>query len=469
MKRLIKYIILFVFVCVGNVTWAEEGERESSLFPDSSYVLRGPKADFLEKYRKDAAFDYTTNIEDSPSIWDWIKRWILERLFRIKVSEGSMQTMDIILKIVLGLFALGIVYLLVRNRDKFLFRRRETDFFPEDSVEYTGEQEADSFVRLLAKAEQENDYVLAIRVSYSALLQMLDKKEVIRWDVSKTNQHYIYEIKNETWSRHFEEISRIFDCVCYGEFPVDETAYRNIKRYFTEFRKEVEGLRRQNVLIILFVIAIMAVYTGYEANKPQPIDWSPNFSISKKSPYGTYIIKDALPYLFPEGEVSFARMSVREQLRVGRTPFLKTYFFVSPFFKIVPGDLEAVLEEVEGGGALFVSAEFIPDTLYSYVGVSGMKRIQNGKDYLRGFEDKGYPFRATHRYFELKESFDGEVLGYVDTIKNPNFIRMNYGEGVIYLHSNPMAFTNFFLLDSVNGDYYQKALSFLPGCERGVG
>ena len=160
MKRLIKYIILFVFVCVGNVTWAEEGERESSLFPDSSYVLRGPKADFLEKYRKDAAFDYTTNIEDSPSIWDWIKRWILERLFRIKVSEGSMQTMDIILKIVLGLFALGIVYLLVRNRDKFLFRRRETDFFPEDSVEYTGEQEADSFVRLLAKAEQENDCLL---------------------------------------------------------------------------------------------------------------------------------------------------------------------------------------------------------------------------------------------------------------------------------------------------------------------
>ena len=220
--------------------------------------------------------------------------------------------------------------------------------------------------------------------------------------------------------------------------------------------------RRQNVLIILFVIAVMAVYTGYEANKPQPIDWSPNFSISKKSPYGTYIIKDALPYLFSEGEVSFARMSVREQLRVARTPFLKTYFFVSPFFKIVPGDLEAVLEEVEDGGALLVSAEFIPDTLYSYVGVSGMKRIQNGKDYLRGFEDKGYPFRSTHRYFELKESFDGEILGYVDTIKNPNFIRINYGEGVIYLHSNPMAFTNFFLLDSVHGDYYQRALSFLP-------
>lgn len=119
----------------------------------------------------------------------------------------------------------------MRNRDKFLFRKRETDFFPEDTVEYTGEQGADVFTRMLAKAEQERDYVLAIRVNYSALLQMLDKKEVIRWDISKTNQCYIHEIKNETWNCHFREISRIFDCVCYGEFPVDEIAYRNIKRY----------------------------------------------------------------------------------------------------------------------------------------------------------------------------------------------------------------------------------------------
>lgn len=58
--------------------------------------------------------------------------------------------------------------------------------------------------------------------------------------------------------------------------------------------------------------------------------------------------------------MSFARMSVREQLRVDRTPFLKTYFFVSPFFKIVPGDLEAVLEEVEDGGALLYRQNLFP-------------------------------------------------------------------------------------------------------------
>ncbi len=40
--------------------------------------------------------------------------------------------------------------------------------------------------------------------------------------------------------------------------------------------------RRQNVLIILFVIVIMAVYSAYEVNKPQPIDWSRNFSLTRK-------------------------------------------------------------------------------------------------------------------------------------------------------------------------------------------
>ena len=30
------------------------------------------------------------------------------------------------------------------------------------------------------------------------------------------------------------------------------------------------------------------------------------------------------------------------------------YFFVSPFFKIVPGDLEAVLEEVDDGYRRFL-------------------------------------------------------------------------------------------------------------------
>jgi len=238
---LIKYIILFLFVFIGRAMWANGSGRESLTTRDSSYVLRTLDADFLEKYRNDPAFDYTRKIQDAPEIWERIKRWVLERLFKMNPSESSLRVLDIILYVLATLVAVGLVYVMIRNRNKFLFRKRENVLSPDDSVEYTGEQEADTFVRLLAKAEQDHDYVLAIRVSYSGLLQMLDKKQIIRWESSKTNRNYIYEIKNKAWSRTFEEISRIFDHVCYGEFPVNEVEYRNIKRYFIDFRKEVES------------------------------------------------------------------------------------------------------------------------------------------------------------------------------------------------------------------------------------
>lgn len=59
--------------------------------------------------------------------------------------------------------------------------------------------------------------------------------------------------------------------------------------------------RRQNVLIILFVIAVMAVYTGYEANKPQPIDWSPNFLSARRVLTGRILLKMLYLIYFRKG------------------------------------------------------------------------------------------------------------------------------------------------------------------------
>ncbi len=156
------------------------------------------------------------------------------------------------------------------------------------------------------------------------------------------------------------------------------------------------------------------------------------FLVDKKSPYGTYILKDALPYLFPEGSVRVSRNSVRERLRMGDCHFPETYFFVGMFFKIDQGDFATLLEEVENGNSLFVSADLIPDTLFSIVGIEEGKRIAQGKDYLRGFEDKAYSFASNHTSFRLRDSFNGEVLGYVNQVEIPNFVKVPYGEGVIY-------------------------------------
>lgn len=88
MRRLIKYIILFALLfCQGTIL--VEGKTTGILLPrDSSYVMRSPDADFLEKYRKDAHFDYDGNMTTAPGLWDWIKRWILCDCF---VSNGLIS------------------------------------------------------------------------------------------------------------------------------------------------------------------------------------------------------------------------------------------------------------------------------------------------------------------------------------------------------------------------------------------
>lgn len=219
---------------------------------------------------------------------------------------------------------------------------------------------------------------------------------------------------------------------------------------------------KKNLWIILLVVALMVVYTIYEANKPQPMDWSKNFSVKKKGPYGTYIMKDALSYIFPGGKTEVSRISIQEKLRLNDVNTPEVYFFVYTYFESMNDEAEMLLDYVNEGNTLFLSAEYIPDTLLAIAGVEEMQDFRSGVEYIRGFSEGGYSFPSKSRYFKLDKSFEGEILGYVNSTDMPNYIRLAHGDGMIYLHTNPIAFTNFYLLDSLRGNYYQRVLSFLP-------
>jgi hypothetical protein len=53
------------------------------------------------------------------------------------------------------------------------------------------------------------------------------------------------------------------------------------------------------------------------------------------------------------------------------------------------------------------------------------------------------------------------ALGYLDNEKI-NFFKIDCGKGSVYLHTTPLAFTNYFLLKQGGADYSSKVFSFLP-------
>jgi hypothetical protein len=88
---------------------------------------------------------------------------------------------------------------------------------------------------------------------------------------------------------------------------------------------------------------------------------------------------------------------------------------------------------------------------------------------------KGYPYdfiynwkKESHDWSFISDSLlvdsgvDYIALGNIDS-SFVNFVKVPYGDGTFYLHTNPIVFTNYFLKQPQGYEYAQKALSHLSG------
>jgi hypothetical protein len=74
-----------------------------------------------------------------------------------------------------------------------------------------------------------------------------------------------------------------------------------------------------------------------------------------------------------------------------------------------------------------------------------------------------YPGDESSGYFTRYDSSYGSILGR-DNKGRANLLRHTYQSGgSLYIHTGPLAFTNFFLLHKSNNAYYNNVLSYLPG------
>ncbi len=97
--------------------------------------------------------------------------------------------------------------------------------------------------------------------------------------------------------------------------------------------------------------------------------------------------------------------------------------------------------------------------------INGLKKLK-GEFYLENnnFGNKNYHFDRNIRrnYFVEYNENKTVVLGTtkIDGEKVPNFIKVYHGKGAFYLHTNPIVFTNYYLLNGKEG-YAANLLSYL--------
>ncbi len=217
---------------------------------------------------------------------------------------------------------------------------------------------------------------------------------------------------------------------------------------------------------VLFVMLL-----SMELFFPKPVSWLTTLSSNDKIPYGTYVLKESLPDLFENTEMS--RLSFYEMPDSLQSSFL----LLSVGFD--PGKVEysSIMKKIQEGNSVLIASEnfgnFFLDTLeisIDEVALETYKETGNPieDDSLRLdliFDEKvekfWYKAKDVSKGFKQGLSGNWEVL-VLNAGKNPIVISKHYGKGKLVLCSAPKIFTNYYLLKSNNHLIASATLSLLP-------
>ena len=198
-------------------------------------------ASALEKYKKSPDFDYRdADAKTGLNWWDRFWNWFWELI--AKLFGNSQPTAAPSFPFMKYLIEAGAVILLVFIIIKLaglnisnIFNREAAEI----QVPYSESLEnihQITFDEEIEKALNQRNYRLAIRLLYLSTLKQLNDAHLIQWQLEKTNSTYLNELRDATQRQSFGILTRQFEYVWYGDFPVDGQSFQNINTLFHDFK-----------------------------------------------------------------------------------------------------------------------------------------------------------------------------------------------------------------------------------------
>lgn len=254
LKPNIFYILFSLSICFFSAEGFSQEEQplhttktvvDTTLTLDTSTIKPREFSNLNETYSGDD-FSYERT-EESTGWWTRFKQWLSDlwkSLFNIDSNGKAAKLTDIMLDIAAVIIVLLVIYFIykaiINKEGKWVFgKSAKKPIIPTSSIE-NNIYETD-FETLIATAEEENNYRLAIRYYYLWLLKQLSFKHIITYDAEKTNSDYQLEINNAQHAEKFAYTSYLYNYIWYGEFNVDEHQFLKAKKAFVQFLNMVKN------------------------------------------------------------------------------------------------------------------------------------------------------------------------------------------------------------------------------------
>lgn len=237
---------LFLFFLLIFPLWGNAQQDSITVkFDDRELTVSEITESDLEPFRNDEKFNYEIEKVDN-SWWEGVKNWfynILRRFFEWLFGvDAAPNYIAIFLRYVPYLLLGLLLFLVVRffikaNTKNILFAKNN-----EGTVILSEEEriiKTEDIQSLIKKALEEKNYRLAIRYYYLFLLKLLTERELIAWELQKTNKDYLHELSQSTLRPLFEKVTVLYDYIWYGEFQIDGEGYERAKHSFDQLKKSI--------------------------------------------------------------------------------------------------------------------------------------------------------------------------------------------------------------------------------------
>ena len=247
-------IIILLFVCsnVGAQDSLAIAKKEKMVFTEKDIVVDTSSIElkpFVQNFKKkytDKEFIYEFKTPEK-NAWDRFKEWlanIFKNIFSFTDSKTATNFVDILLKIIAILIIIAVIYMIVKaimNKEgQWVFgRNSDRKIINYDEIEKN--LHLVDFEKLIQKSLESDEKRLTIRYYYLWLLKKMSEKQIIEWDVEKTNSDYLYEIKNESQKQDFAYLSYLYNNIWYGEFELDEATFAKARNAFEKSIKTLNN------------------------------------------------------------------------------------------------------------------------------------------------------------------------------------------------------------------------------------
>lgn len=225
------------------------------------------------------------------------------------------------------------------------------------------------------------------------------------------------------------------------------------------------------IAIGLFILLLVSL-VWLESSESEPLNWTPSYAANDRVPLGTYVFYESLKSDF-RGKIEEIKIPPYEYLN--DTPGNGTYFFLNDRVIFDKEEIKDLLNWVSAGNTAFISAINFGDQLTDTLKLSLSTHIDS-KDFtskpsldlvnpaLKLKQAAAIDRDIVARYFDKIDTSRHVVLG-TSVFENEkdekvNFIKAEFGEGNIYLHTVPQAFSNYFILKRDNYRYAEALMAY---------